>query len=427
MSTYPVLRCSSLCCTATPILRFSQVALMVIAVSDEGDIGRRIRELRETAGLAAQDAAASAGLSPSSWSRIESGDRAVKSSELARIADLLGVSPLAILEPDSLLARLPIAARSPDGTAVSGTVVERLTALAELDDVLTDGGLPGEANLEDVPDVDQVGAWLSSSDLLAAWARERFAPNQHEFAGPFHRLAFLIEAILNVDVLIEAHDSPLLGAAITDRAFPLIFLNAGQPTARAMFTLAHELGHVLAGTLDPLIVDTTLTAHGNPQERFANAFAASFLMPEQDVHDHIDKYGRGADSLAQMMLDFGVSFQSLVYRLHSLRIVNAQGRDRLHEVGWSGLFSRIDDPLRREEVAELRYQTISGAPPMILLWRAINGYRQGIISVRPLAGLVHQDPDELLAELNAASELDEDYSTADAATSDESHYEGSPI
>jgi hypothetical protein len=41
----------------------------------------------------------------------------------------------------------------------------------------------------------------------------------------------------------------------------------------------------------------------------------------------------------------------------------------------------------------------SGRPPALLLRRAFDGYQKGVISVRPLAGLVKQDPTDLLTKL----------------------------
>ncbi|MEJ7721801.1 MAG: ImmA/IrrE family metallo-endopeptidase [Ilumatobacteraceae bacterium] len=51
---------------------------------------------------------------------------------------------------------------------------------------------------------------------------------------------------------------------ITDRSFPLVFVRASQPRPRALFTLAHELAHVLAGDGDTFTVDEDLTAAQRP-------------------------------------------------------------------------------------------------------------------------------------------------------------------
>jgi len=63
--------------------------------------------IRVKVGMSVRELAERAGLSPSAVSLMERGKIEVTVGELARIAKALGVSPLAILEPDSLLARLP--------------------------------------------------------------------------------------------------------------------------------------------------------------------------------------------------------------------------------------------------------------------------------------------------------------------------------
>jgi XRE family transcriptional regulator, fatty acid utilization regulator len=69
------------------------------------EIGAQIRSLRETAGLTAHQLGTIVGIDESGVFRLERGDRGLKSTELAAIAKALDVSPLAILEPESLLSR----------------------------------------------------------------------------------------------------------------------------------------------------------------------------------------------------------------------------------------------------------------------------------------------------------------------------------
>ena len=72
-------------------------------------------------------------------------------------------------------------------------------------------------------------------------------------------------------------------------------------------------------------------------------------------------------------------------------------------------------------------------PPEWLTVRAFAGYRQGVLSVRPLAGLLGVDPDDLLVrmaimEKDATEVLEEDYEErADQATTDVERFSGSPV
>jgi len=360
-------------------------------------VGAQIRALRERAGIRSQDLAEAVGLDPSAMSNIERGKRGVKTDELTRIAAALRVSPMAILDDHSLVARLPVAPRADVGTPIDSPAFLRLTALTELHEALVEEGIPTGPHLDKVPEVDET-VWLQAAENLAAWAHTVLGPLV-EGDDRFWSLAKAIEEKLGVDVLVEEYpDDPLWGASITDREFPFIFVNAKQPTTRALFTLAHELAHVLAADGDVMTLDLDLTAHDD-RERFANAFAATFLMARDDVLDLMAKYGRTAECLAQMMLRFGVSYESLIYRLHNLRQINAHGRDQLQARGWRSVVIDGDPDVKAALLTRLGARP-EYKPPRWLTSRAAEGYAKGVISVRPLAGLLGVDADDLLERIS---------------------------
>jgi Zn-dependent peptidase ImmA (M78 family) len=364
-------------------------------------------------------------------SNIESGKRAVKTDELARIAEVLGVSPLALLDEESLVARLPVSARMDAGGGGADSVIERLRGLAELHDVLAHDGLPGRPDVQGAPPVD-VRRWKASAETLASWAIDRLGAT----AGTEDRFAALADAIeqkLRVDVVIsDVAGLALAGAAITDPSFPVIFVRANQPRPRALFTLAHELAHVLALDGETFTIDEDLTARSD-KERFANAFAATYLMPEREVRQYIDAAkGITPRALARMLVAFGVSFESLVYRLHNLGAINYRGRNELQATGIRGVLTKVDDPdLARILLARLGERGgVETRPPTWLALRALMGYQQGIVSARPLASLLDEDADELLTELELqfpyrSPELPPD--PAGEVASEEERYSGSPV
>lgn len=76
-------------------------------VDDLELMGTQIREIRGKIGMSIKELAERLELSVSVVSRIERGQRVMTLGELMKITEALGVSPLAILEPGSLLGRLP--------------------------------------------------------------------------------------------------------------------------------------------------------------------------------------------------------------------------------------------------------------------------------------------------------------------------------
>ena len=124
------------------------------------------------------------------------------------------------------------------------------------------------------------------------------------------------------------------------------------------------------------------------EERPANAFALDAVVPEPQVRAAIDRHGRGADCLARMLLRFGVSYETLVYRLHNLRIINAQGRDRLRRITWASLIEFVTD----EEAGRSLF-AVRGARPgrrraALLATRCLHGALDGTVGPGPLARLL---------------------------------------
>jgi Zn-dependent peptidase ImmA (M78 family)/transcriptional regulator with XRE-family HTH domain len=374
----------------------------------EPEVGARIRRLREAAGLRAHDLASRVGLDATAMSKIENGRRGVKSTELARLAEALNVSPLALLEDDPLLTNFPLAARRAGSSIASGGAYERLLSLTELHVVLADAGIPTSPALAPVPPV--IGRdWLESANVLSEWAldRLRLEPSGDQRLA---QMADLIENQLKIDVLMESFPGdPLSGAAIIDMAFPLLFVNSDHSRPRSLFTLAHELGHLLARRADDEIALDREMGGSTDTEKLANAFAAAYLLPESEVRQTLNDEGRSMSTLVRLTDSYGVSYETLIYRLHNLRLIDAAGRDRLIAISWQQLVDRSVPSLIQSGYAPSRIgklfargqQKPAGRPPALLVQRAFDGYRKGVLSVRPLAGLLHVDPAELMRQLPA--------------------------
>jgi Zn-dependent peptidase ImmA (M78 family) len=72
------------------------------------------------------------------------------------------------------------------------------------------------------------------------------------------------------------------GFLLIDDYAPLIFVNGTDGKAAQMFTLAHELAHIWVGQAAVFSL-RDLQPAPNPTERFCNAAAAEFLIPEAEL------------------------------------------------------------------------------------------------------------------------------------------------
>ena len=124
---------------------------------------------------------------------------------------------------------------------------------------------------------------------------------------------------------------------LNEKGEPEIWINPIQPPKRQIFTLAHELGHLVYHVLpdidkfkDPIQDDySTLYRNGarSTQETLANRFAANLLMPVGAMNDFIDKLFEKAGGKRNLtrrnVIDaltgsFNVSKDAIIIRLKRL-------------------------------------------------------------------------------------------------------------
>ena len=120
----------------------------------------------------------------------------------------------------------------------------------------------------------------------------------------------------------------------------VIFTNSCSRLSREIFTLAHEIGHVILHLNDASsFIDDSITINGrstDEKEQEANYFAACLLMPSDDIHRFIDleiqnfhESGLSAMDIARIMSEFNVSFDMALNRIESLDVIDTDQKTRL--------------------------------------------------------------------------------------------------
>lgn len=104
-------------------------------------LARRLREMRDAAGVSQEDARKAIEVSQPTYSRIELGQRTLKGDELVLLADLFGVRASAITGVTQLRERARYAARTDGSSSAMETMREKLYAYLELDSYLADQGI----------------------------------------------------------------------------------------------------------------------------------------------------------------------------------------------------------------------------------------------------------------------------------------------
>lgn len=118
------------------------------------------------------------------------------------------------------------------------------------------------------------------------------------------------------------------GFCLPDEQFPVIFLNNSMPKRRQIFTLFHELAHLLRGRGGVDFRSPQMSGADNEyrsEEAFCNAFAGAFLVPdeslfggrampstdEENIEELAKRYGVSREVILRRFLDRGMVSQAI--------------------------------------------------------------------------------------------------------------------
>lgn len=169
---------------------------------------------------------------------------------------------------------------------------------------------------------------------------ERLANELREDCGEIS-VPINVEAVakhLGAQVLIEGFSDDLAGVLIRRKGqTPTIAINGSQSPLRRRFTIAHECGHLALEHEGEVFVDKVVLNRRdsrsslalNEQEIQANQFAASLLMPRDEVVRYMEHFLRSYSSppaLVEVMAStFRVSKSAMEIRLVNLGLTSPDG------------------------------------------------------------------------------------------------------
>ncbi len=148
--------------------------------------------------------------------------------------------------------------------------------------------------------------------------------------GPIRNLISLLEQNGIAIVFLDSAPDKFDGMTVhTDSNFPMIVLNKNMPNDRKRFTIAHELGHQIMHLPYRFDFDMYERLKDNPDvlEREADAFAAEFLMPENECRSDLMNitYAR----LSQTKMYWQSSKRAIVYRAKTLKCIDEKKYETL--------------------------------------------------------------------------------------------------
>ncbi|MER5910082.1 XRE family transcriptional regulator [Streptomyces sp. NPDC001982] len=357
----------------------------------------RVRKVMAAASVSQAAFAEAIGLAPDKVSKSLSGVRRFTSLDLARIAEfgnttvdwlLTGREPLR----PAFAARTSAPSADEHGRGRLKDLVERFTTAHEVIDLL---GISPE--LPELPSVrSDLKRYVDQGMALAEDALAQLAVAGSPAMGGLDTADLLqaMERAFGVDVAKIGLPDGIDGAAWQVDGFRLIMIARTNVPTRQRFTLAHELGHILAKDAQDLLTETHLSPGHQKDltEVRANVFAANLLMPRSEILSEAQEGDLTDEQVTSLVVRFQVSPSALAARLVQLGVIDTETADRLRGLTtqtcyWlTGQSDFLEARTTWSQAKRLPFR------PAQLLYEA---YLAGETTLRPLAAYTGLDVDKM--------------------------------
>ncbi|GHO98874.1 hypothetical protein KSF_089220 [Reticulibacter mediterranei] len=341
-------------------------------------LGDELQKARKRKGLTQEDAAKIINAARTTITAIEKGERRIKASELDALAHAYGcqvsdfVRDRPQLEPFVVQFRASVG-RTEEDEEIITPYIDQLEHYCryylELEQ-LTQSPLRRK-----YPPISSLHGLKAeqAAEIVALEERNRLGLGD----GPLPVLRDILEQ--DVGLRIFYLEMPTNFSAMylyTEQLGGCIAINKAHPEERRRWSLAHDYGHFLAHRYRPTVSYDDKYRRVPESERFADAFAAYFLMPTSSVTRQYGEIQRKGNptlaDLGNLAHYYGVSFQALVLRLEEMKFLPSGTWRKLQDRGLKTreLQRRLGhgDFPAREEQFPLRYTLL-----------AFEALRQGLI------------------------------------------------
>jgi Zn-dependent peptidase ImmA (M78 family)/DNA-binding XRE family transcriptional regulator len=334
-------------------------------------LGRRLTEARKARGLTQQAAADHLGCSRPTFTGIEKGTRRPTPEELVKLAGLYGRTlhellrpgtPTADFEPHLRAVVDPARCAGPDVDAAITELRRFAEDYCELEHLA--GAEPLEQFPAEVP-LPTRGRIDDYAEDVAARERVRLQLGDQ----PARDLQNVLELSTGVRIFFAPLSSRIAGMyAHAGELGYCILINSRHPAARRRWSLAHEWGHFLCDRHRPGIDYLESGDRLPANERFADRFAAAFLMPSSGVRRQFYDVTRTTHDfqvadLCRMAAFYHVSVPALTLRLESLRLIPRGTWDDIKKQGFRAEAARgalgLPSPDARSEPYSRRYKYLA--------------------------------------------------------------------
>lgn len=293
----------------------------------------RIKLARESRGMTQTSMAKETSFNQATLSKIEKGLYHVTEEMIDEISSILGYKKDFFYKSHEVYPLRHFYFRRNLGTTVTNSkklesiiniISSNIIDLAESIDITVD-----------LPFVDLTKQKLTP-ELVAIQIRQYFSLPK----GPVKNVINALEKQGIIIHFIDFKDLKISGVSfITPNGIPLIIINNNIPNSRKVFTIAHELGHLVMHYKGGVIGEERDT------EKEANIFASEFLVPAKEIKSEL--FNLNEEKLFALKSYWKVSIQSLIYKANDLNVISKDQHRRwitkINYFGW-----RKDEPFEFE-------------------------------------------------------------------------------
>ncbi|MGH7862606.1 MAG: ImmA/IrrE family metallo-endopeptidase, partial [Candidatus Dormibacteraceae bacterium] len=306
------------------------------------ELGRRLQEARKSCGLTQQEASDYLGVARTTITAIEKGERRIQPLEIIRLAEYYGrqvddfVRSGQPVEAFSVQLRAALAPDQSDEEEITRGTWEFQRLCEDYLELEHLCGAPMARKYPPPYDISGVAPEAAAEDVATA-ERNRLGLGD----GPILNLRELLEKDPGLRVFYLDLPPRIAGMyAFTEQLGGCIAINRKHPPERCQNTTAHEYGHFLSSRFRSEVALLGRYQRAPEHERFANAFASSFLLPATGLRRRYNETQRSrggrvtpADLCALADFYF-VSVEALSRRAEDLHLLPIGTWDRLQQAGF---------------------------------------------------------------------------------------------
>jgi Zn-dependent peptidase ImmA (M78 family)/DNA-binding XRE family transcriptional regulator len=298
-------------------------------------LGQRIAEARKARGKTQEEVADFLGYSRPTYIAIEKGDRLAKSAEIIKLASFLGRNLHELVRPTEPVVDLRPHLRAAvekmkggDEEALNAAIDELQRLAEDYRDLENSMNAPLRYNFP--PEV-ALHARIDPAELA-----ETVAQQERQRLGLGDQPVIYLRSTLEWDVGLRIFYWDLPSAIAGMYAYTAdlgccILVNRKHPPERRRVSMLHEYGHLIVDRYKPGIDYLTMTGRKPANERFAESFALSFLMPASSVrqrfHDIVTTTGNFlVADLRRLSHFYFASVEAMALRLERLGLIRREVR-----------------------------------------------------------------------------------------------------